>query len=311
MDGIRQKHRHSRRGLLAAALALLAAACSPLTAFDTVLPRAKNVSVTEGVSYANGLRHKLDIYVPAGVGAPAGPRPAVVFFYGGSWRSGARGEYRFVGEALAARGIVVVIPDYRIYPEVGFPGFMVDAARAVRWVRNNARRLGIDPARLQLAGHSAGANIAATLVLDPTYLERAGMKRGDIAAVIALAGPYGFDPLKTSTTRPVFERVRDIDAARPLALAERAVSAGDAAALPRFTLLHGETDETVLPANSVKLAEALRKGGVEVTLKTYKDIGHYRLLLALSQPFLNWAPVLDDVTRAAGGIVPPKPKPGP
>jgi acetyl esterase/lipase len=57
----------------------------------------------------------------------------VVFFYGGNWTSGNRGDYAFVGEALASRGIVAVIADYRLYPQVRYPSFLEDGARAVSW----------------------------------------------------------------------------------------------------------------------------------------------------------------------------------
>src|SRR5262249_55752492 len=80
----------------------------------------------------------------------------------GSWQRGSRDLYRFVGASLAAQGIVTVVPDYSIFPPARFPMFIEDAARAVRFARDNATQWGGDPARLVLMGHSAGAYIAAT-----------------------------------------------------------------------------------------------------------------------------------------------------
>ncbi|MDI7066444.1 alpha/beta hydrolase, partial [Klebsiella pneumoniae] len=97
-------------------------------------------------------------------------RPVVVFFYGGSWQNGARSDYLFVGQALTSRGFVAVLPDYRTYPDTRFPGFMEDAAAAVRWARDHAAEYGGDPSRIFLMGHSAGAHIVALLATDGHYL---------------------------------------------------------------------------------------------------------------------------------------------
>ena len=77
------------------------------------------------IAYGDLARQHLDIYSPS---EPAPGRPVVVFFYGGSWQEGNKDGYRFVGQALASRGITAVIPDYRLYPQVTFPGFIEDGA---------------------------------------------------------------------------------------------------------------------------------------------------------------------------------------
>ena len=71
--------------------------------------------------------------------------PVVVFFYGGSWQSGRRQDYSFVAQALTSRGCVVVIPDYRLYPEANFPAFVEDGAAAFAWVHEHISRFGGDP----------------------------------------------------------------------------------------------------------------------------------------------------------------------
>ena len=73
----------------------------------------------------------------------------VVFFYGGSWNHGERHDYRFVGEALAARGIVTVIPDYRLYPQVRYPDFLKDNAAAVAWALRQATIWARTPTRVR------------------------------------------------------------------------------------------------------------------------------------------------------------------
>ncbi len=124
---------------------LLLAACSPLAILNALTPPSTR-SVTEGAAYGPLPRQRLDIHVPR---APAsvGGYPMVVFFYGGSWNRGERADYRFVGEALAARGILTLIPDYRLYPEIRYPIFLKDSALALAYALTQAAALGGNPQR--------------------------------------------------------------------------------------------------------------------------------------------------------------------
>ena len=138
----------------------LAAACSPLRTFDRLVPKDRGGTlVAEGIAYGAGPRQRLDVYAPRG--GCGQPRPVVMFFYGGSWNSGTRSGYAFVGRALAARGFVTVVPDYRLVPEVHYPAFVEDGAAAVRWVAANAAKYCGNGQSVVLMGHSAGAYIAA------------------------------------------------------------------------------------------------------------------------------------------------------
>ncbi len=179
----------TRRTLLASLSALaLAAGCSrldTLNGLNAVTPGDGGVvRRVDGAAYGSDPRQKLDVYAPDGA---ATPRPVIVFFYGGGWNSGYRGGYAFVARALAARGFVVVVPDYRLVPQVRFPAFVEDAAAAVRWTVAHVGDYGGDPARIAVAGHSAGAHIALLLTLDRGYLARAGAA-GAIKAAVGLAG---------------------------------------------------------------------------------------------------------------------------
>lgn len=181
-------HRFAR--FLPASLALLAAACSPLTTFDSLVPKdGGGRRVAEAQPYGADARQRLDIYAPRNAGP--GERPVVIFFYGGSWNSGTRSGYAFVGRALAAQGFVTVIPDYRLVPAIRYPGFVEDGAAAVRWTREHIAGFGGDPARLVLMGHSAGAYIAAMLAVDDRWL---GRDRQAVRGLVGLAGPYDFAP---------------------------------------------------------------------------------------------------------------------
>lgn len=163
--------------------------CSPATPLN-FLARDGDWTV-HAERYDEGARHGIDIYRPAGVSHA----PVIVFFYGGNWQSGDKGMYRFVAASLASRGYVTVVPDYRVYPEVRFAGFMQDGASAVAWTKRNIKRFGGDPADVFLMGHSAGAHIAAMLTLDPRWLGKEGLNpHRDIAGLIGVAGPYDFLP---------------------------------------------------------------------------------------------------------------------
>lgn len=266
-------------------LAGLLSACSPLNVLDTLVP-AGEYDRQQGVKYGELPRQKLDIYRPT---RGAQSSPVVIFFYGGSWKSGERDKYRFVGEALTRRGLTVVIPDYRLYPDVTFPAFMHDAAKAVRWTLDNLSgrpdKVGsnIDRRQVFLAGHSAGAHIAALMAVDSQYFDQAGVSAAQICGVIGIAGPYAFDPFEYRSTRPVFAGLKDSDLARPI----KRISGPT----PPFLLLHGDADGTVRPSNMTDFATALRSTGTRVDTELLPDIGHYRIILAMASPFNDTAPV--------------------
>jgi acetyl esterase/lipase len=236
------------------------------------------------VPYGQEPRQKLDVYLPR----KARVKSTIVFLYGGGWVSGARWYYRLFGRAMAARGHVVVIPDYRLFPQVRFPTFNEDAALAVKWTSDNLLRLGGHPSRLFLMGHSAGAHISVTLALDGSYLAKHDLSPADIAGVVGLAGPYTLDPLKWKGVKDIFASSSGRpDAARPIKL----VRAG----APSMLLLHGERDRVAGAHASTRLAEALRLAGTNARAILYPKLGHFEILASLF-PGWRWrSPVLKDV----------------
>jgi acetyl esterase/lipase len=267
---------------LPALASLLLAGCAG-TLFAVVNAGAPRDGVAPGptVAFAPDRGLSLDVYRPH---RADGSAPMVVFFYGGSWQNGRRGRYAFAGRALAARGLVAVVPDYRLYPAVRFPAFMEDAADTVAWARANAAALGADPSRLYVMGHSAGAQIAALLATDERWLARAGLPAGALAGAIALSGPHDVQPEGYPDLEDLFGPPDRWPQARPVNF----VDGGE----PPFLLLHGADDDTVWPSQSEALARRLRAAGVPVDLRLYPGVGHVRPLLALRWPRL--APVLDD-----------------
>jgi acetyl esterase/lipase len=260
-------------------------ACSPLTIYNTLAPADREgVSASSDVAYGDHPRQKLDVYIPATRVTGA---PIVVFFYGGSWNSGDKADYAFVGKALASRGFVTVVADYRLVPEARFPAFLDDSARTVVWAHRNASKFGGDPKRLFVVGHSAGAYNASMIALDGRYLQALGASPSIIRGAALLAGPYDFLPLEVDSTKAAFGQTKDVTATQPINFVTRTS--------PPMFLATGSDDTVVLPRNSKSLAAKLDAQRVPVTLRTYGGVSHVGIMLALSLPFRGRAPVLDDV----------------
>jgi acetyl esterase/lipase len=260
-------------------LAVLLAACSPASLLNATISRA-GTSVTHNVAYGPDPRQTLDIYRPDG----AALAPVIVFFYGGSWNSGNKAMYPFVAATLARQGNIVVVPDYRLYPQVRFPLFLQDCARAVAWTQAHLREIGGDPARVFMMGHSAGAYNAVMLALDPTYLQQAGTSRAQLAGVIGLAGPYDFLPITGADIKPIFATVADGPQSQPITYVD-----GHA---PPLLLLAGSADTTVLPRNTLALAAKVRAHGGYVEDRIFPGVAHIGLVIAIAPVFQGKAPVL-------------------
>lgn len=278
----------ARRGLLLLS-GLLAglAGCAPVRR-ARALPAGPGETARD-LAYGEGARRQLDLSLPAG---PA--RALVVFVYGGAWRSGGRGTYGFIARALGGIGCAVAIPDYRVWPEAGWPGFVEDAAAAVAWVRGPAgRAAGAPDAPLILMGHSAGAYIALALAADPRWLAAAGLPggRAAVAGAIGLAGPYDFVPRE-----PPFPA---IFAAAPEGRGRVAPDDATLPGTPPTLLLHGDADRTVEPEQTTRFAARLAAARVSVTTRLYPGVGHIGIAAALAGPLraigLASAPVLEDV----------------
>ncbi|GJE11207.1 MULTISPECIES: alpha/beta hydrolase [Methylobacterium] len=260
-------------------------AASPLALFDAIGPRDPGGRLAaKDQAFGDGSRRRLDVYVPVTAAENA---PVLVFFYGGSWQSGSKDDYAFVGHALAAQGFVTVLPDYRLYPEAPFPGFLEDGAAALAWVRDNIAGYGGDPRRIVLAGHSAGAYNALMLGLDPRYVTAAGVDPKVIKAVAGLSGPYDFLPLDQDTTVKVFGQAADLAATQPGSFV--------GPLSPPAFLATGDGDTVVKPRHTASLAAKLRAEHVPVQERIYPGLDHKDTLLALSVTFRSKAPELAEM----------------
>lgn len=299
--------------LLIVAVALLLGGCQGAWFVSLNAARAPaDVELRGDLEFDSAHGLSLDVYRPL----RAAHAPVVVFFYGGDWTHGERAWYRFVGRALAAQGLVAVIPDYRKFPDVAPDGFMSDAARAVAWTRAHAAEFGGDADDLFVMGHSAGGHIAALLATDPAWLAAAGLVPRDLAGCIGLAGVYLFLP-EDSDDDDMLAVFGDDEPVQESAMPLGFVRGAE----PPMLLLHGLDDDEVDPANSRLLAEALRAHGDEAELRLYPDVDHSALLFALSPSRHARAPVLDDLlafvrahpraANAGATPTPPAGSPGP
>lgn len=140
-------------------------------------------------------RHRLDVYRPKG----KGPYPVLLFLHGGGWMLMSKDDvwglygYGTIARCLAERGLVVVLPNYRLSPGVRHPEHVKDVSRAFAWTFRNIREHGGDPGQLFVGGHSAGGHLAALLATDATYLKQVGRTAKDIRGVIGVSGVYRVD----------------------------------------------------------------------------------------------------------------------
>ncbi len=261
--------------------ALTFSSCAPADLLNASIPRV-GYGITRDIAYGQHPRQRFDIYVPA----RARHAPLVVFFYGGSWQNGSKDDYRFLGQALTEQGFVVAVVDYRLYPEVRFPAFVEDAARAVAYLHQHADSYGADPGALFVAGHSAGAYIAMMVGSDPRYLRQVGGQRSWVRGIIGIAGPYNFLPFTDEAIKSIFSTAPDAET-QPINHLVGSV--------PPVFLATGTEDDTVDPRNSTTLRDALAKRGTPVEYHRYPETGHIGIILSLAEGFRDRTTLLADI----------------
>jgi len=271
LGNFRRLRRRARAAATALASLLLAACSQVWYATLGSADSTHDLAVHRGIVFDAEHALKLDVYAPH----TASGAPVVVFFYGGSWEGGRRRWYRYVGEALASQGIVVVIPDYRKFPDVRFPEFMNDAASATKWTFAHAAEFGGDARRVFVAGHSAGGHIAALLACDKRYLAVAGLAPRDLAGMIGLAGAYAFLPYQDDEAEIFGDDAEGRYDSQPINFVD-----GDE---PPMLLLQGLDDDEVTPNNAEAMAERAQAMDGTAVLKLYRGIDHGELLVALAR----------------------------
>lgn len=252
-------------------LGLAVTACSPVATLNSATDLS-GLKVTRNLAYGPDQRNVLDLYAPTNAAGRA--KPVVLFIHGGSWDSGSKDEYVFVGESLARAGYLTAVMSYRLAPQNSYPAYIQDGAQALKWLQDNAAKYGGNGQRLYVVGHSAGAFNAVDLVDDGTFLSDAGVQAGTVRGVVGISGPYDYDfrefPSKTAFpagSDP--EQIMPTHHVRPDA--------------PPNLLLVAGNDQTVDPSNGEKMKAALEAAGVPYTYTILPGLSHINIVAALSR----------------------------
>lgn len=313
-------------GLILAAASPLQAAAAPPTTHREIL----NVRYSPGA----GSRHTLDLFIPKDI---KGKPPVVLFVHGGTWMVGDKnffGLYRGVGRLLARNGVVAVLPNYRLSPLVKHPEHIKDVARAFAWCHNNIARHGGDPARILLAGHSAGAHLVSLLITDKSYLKNPDLRLDNkanksIKGIIAISGVYripGPDEFQAMARRTVEVMVGEPGSGKlamlgpPLMKISPVVNPFNLVfgkgsdvksnasplnhvrkGLPPFLLLNAEREVPGLWNMAEEFCLALKKNGVSVEHHEIEGVTHRTIIKHLHNDEARAAKlILAFVTRLGG-----------
>lgn len=202
------------------------------------------------------------------------PLPAVVWLHGGGWRMQDRTARPDLERYFARAGYVMVSIDYRLAPGTVHPGQLTDVHRAVRFLREHADELRLDPARIALWGSSAGGHLAALAGLDSRGTGIASVVDGygpaDLPALIDLDAPRAPGEDTSPEASLLGGAIRD-----RLALARAASPVHHVSEhAPPMLILHGTADTLVPHTQSVALYEALEQAGADAALYLIDDFGH-------------------------------------
>lgn len=230
-------------------------------------------------------RQKLDLYLPAEAHSP---RPLVIWVHGGGWQAGNKngGPYR----PLLARGFAIASINYRLSQHAIFPAQIHDCKAAIRWLRSNASRYGIDPDRFGVWGSSAGGHLVALLGTTGDVKELEGNLGNNeissrVQAVCDWFGPTDFllmnrqagsrgkinhDSADSPESKLVGVPIQDDPEKARLASPLTYVSDDD----PPFLIVHGDRDRLVAVGQSQLLKAALDKAHVQTKLQIIEDAGH-------------------------------------
>jgi arylformamidase len=235
-----------------------------------------SLHVRRDLAYGSGPDETLDLF-PAPPQADSRPSPLVVFLHGGYWQELSKLDASFAAPGLVASGIALAAVDYTLAPAASLEAIIDQATRAVGWLTANAASLGVDPARIVVAGHSAGAHLAAKAA------ER--LPPRSIAGLVLIGGVFDLRPIAhTSINDPL--GLDDAEAAR--------LSVTPRAGLPPAVVIWGidETDE--FRRQSRELTAAWREAGDEILGIEVDARHHFDLPLELGDP----STILGSVTSA-------------
>ncbi len=250
------------------------------SAVDTADTLPHGMTVDRDIVYCSPPERelRLDIYRPD---APSGP--AMVFVHGGGWKGGDKAQFsRQAAWLAAARGITSACIEYRFSHEAIFPACLQDAKCSVRYLRSRADELGVDPARIGIAGGSAGGHIAAMVATTAGVAEYEGDgSYNEFASDVSLCVPHNgaLDLVEQAKQwcdpeHPVSMLLGCSVNDNPGLYGEASPQLRADASTPPFLIMHGGTDETVPCSQSQLMNEKLTSLGVHSELEIYPGVAH-------------------------------------
>lgn len=264
--------------LASLAILLLGFISPSLHAAELAVP--DNVTFERDITYADagGAKVQLNLARPKNT---TGPLPAVLCIHGGGFRAGSREGYNKLCLTLAQRGFVAATISYRLAPAHQFPAAVHDTKAAVRWLRANAAKYGINPDRIGVTGGSAGGHLAQFLGVTAGVKEFEGMDNpGFPSTVTCVVNVYGPSDFTKSYGKSVDAHVvlplwlgGDVDSARARHIQSSPLNWVNPNAAPTL-IIHGTEDKYVAYEQAIWMRDRLMACGVPVELLTLEGAGH-------------------------------------
>eukprot|EP00252_Welwitschia_mirabilis_P003011 TRINITY_DN13054_c0_g1_i1.p1 TRINITY_DN13054_c0_g1~~TRINITY_DN13054_c0_g1_i1.p1 ORF type:complete len:464 (-),score=73.45 TRINITY_DN13054_c0_g1_i1:359-1750(-) len=247
--------------------------------------------VHRSIVYGKEARNRLDLYIPEVVNEP---KPVVAFVTGGAWIIGYKAWGSLLAQELVERDVIVACMDYRNFPQGTISDMIKDASEGISFVCNNIAEYGGDPDRIYLVGQSAGAHIAACVLVDQALKEvKSGREEvswstSQIKAYFGISGGYNLLNLvehfhKRGLYRPLFLRIMEGEQSlirfSPELMVQKPSFKEAISLMPHMILLHGTGDYSIPAEASTNFAEVLRSVGIEAEVRLYDGKTHTDLFL--------------------------------
>ena len=241
------------------------------------------MTVQRDVAYGEHRLHRYNMFSPAG----AHNAPVVIFWHGGGWTNGYRDYNTFMAPHITAIGCVLVSPSYRLVTEVKLPAAFDDGLAALAYVCQHIASSGGDPKRVYLAGHSAGAHLAALVALRAPTDVRACLP---ISGIMDLHHP---SPAPGSLEERVYSMVLS-DAAQDSVLSPICWTAGNR--VP-FDLCVGEHDSERVRLSNRRMLELLKLQNADATLRVMPGQSHFDTHTSLNDGHAMWYQRLKNIIK--------------
>jgi len=228
----------------------------------------------QDVAYGRGLNETLDIFPSA---MAADQAPVVVFIHGGYWRSLDKADHSFIAPMFTAQGAHVVMPNYALCPAVTVSDITLQMVKAVAWVWRNIHRLGGDPSRITLVGHSAGGHLATMLLACDWTAYAADLPAHVVTQALSISGLYELASVQATPYLTDSLRLTDEVVLRNSPAWMPAPTQGTL-----YTVVGGVESEEFIRHNFL-MQQSWGKDRVPVA-ETLEGLQHFSIVEALTQP---------------------------